>query len=142
MTVLAQEGQYARLSSLVKMSDTPEKFEFHTDVLTAHEAGTPTYNLGTVLGKVTSTGKYIISVATASDGSQNPAAIYLGNNFGQVLPITLVAATDTTILALTRGKVIVSAQALQWDASWTAGTVLNGGYATLKSLGILVEQSN
>lgn len=142
MTVLAIESQYARLSALVKMSDTPEKFEFHTDLVTAHEAATPTYTLGTVLGKITATGKYIVSVQTAVDGSQVPAAIYIGNSFGSINDVTLVAATDTTVLAITRGKIMVSAQALKLDASFTAGALTTGAYASLAVQGILVQQSN
>jgi hypothetical protein len=73
MPVFATEGQFSRISSLMKMSDTPERFEFHTDVVTANEAAPITYNLGTVLGKVTATGKYVACVRTAADGSQTPA---------------------------------------------------------------------
>jgi hypothetical protein len=143
MSILATESQYARLSSLVKINDTPEKFEFHTDTLTANESGTPTYNLGTVLGQVTATGKWKIAVQTASDGSQTPAAVYIGNNFGQIVSTgPFVASTDTKVLAITRGKIILSAQALQLDASFSTPTLVAGAYASLKTLGILVEQSN
>lgn len=143
MSILATESQYARLSSLVKMNDTPEKFEFHTDVVTANETGTPTYNLGTVLGVVTATGKYKICVQTAVDGSQIPSAVYIGNSFGQVVSTTLVASTDTKVLVISRGKIVLSAQALQLDASFNTGTLIAGAYQTLKTNNqILVEQSN
>ena len=143
MSILATESQYARLSALVKMNDTPEKFEFHTDVLTANETTTPTYNLGTVLGVVTATGKYKIAVQTASDGSQTPAAVYIGNSFGQVVSTTLVASTDTKVLAITRGKIVLSAQALQLDASFNTPTLIAAAYLQLKTANqILIEQSN
>lgn len=142
MTVIATEGQFSRFSSLVKISDTPEKFEFHTDVVTANEAAITTYTLGTVLGKVTATGKFKVSVQTANDGSQVPAALYLGNSFGAILDTTLAATTDTKALALTRGKVIVALEALKLDASFGTATQKQFAYDSLKAVGILVEASN
>lgn len=143
MTIIATEGQFSRFSSLVKMSDTPEKFEFHTDVVTANEAaGTPTYTLGTVLGKISASGKYIISKQAAVDGSQVPAALVLGDSFGAIKDITLVNGADTPIVALTRGKVIVSKDALKLDASFGTAPQKQFAYDSLKALGILVENSN
>lgn len=139
MTVIATEGQFARFSSLVKMNDTPEKFEFHTDLITANETTTPTYQLGTVLGQVTATGKWKISVQSASDGSQIPAALVLGNSFGAIADATLVANTDTKFIALTRGKVIVALEAMKLDASFGTGTQKQFAYDSLKAKGILVE---
>ncbi len=237
MTVLATEGQYARLSSLVKFSDTPEYFAFHNKVLTAYESGTPTYTLGTVLGAymggtvagtaganvgtgngvmgavtataanglllgtylvkivkaasnagdfvvinpkgavvgfgtvavaysqaglaftladgatdfivgdyipivVSGTVKYKAAVATATDGSAVPAGIYVGDAFGAVKDTVMVASTDTSVLALTRGKVIVSKEALVLDASYSTATLKLAAYNALADLGILVETSN
>lgn len=141
MTVIATEGQFTRFSSLVKANDTPWKFEYHTDLITANETGTPTYQLGTVLGKVTATGKYKVSVQTAVDGSQTPAALVLLNNFGEVKDTTLVAATDTKFVALTRGKVIVALEGLKLDATFDNATKKQAAYDALKALGILVEAS-
>lgn len=142
MTVIATEGRYSRFGALVKQNDTPENFSFHTDVLTANEAATPTYTLGTVLGKITASGKYIAAVETAVDGSKVAAAIYLGNSFGEIKDTTLVAATDTKVLALTRGKVIVSKEALVLDATYNTQAKKDAVYDSLKALGILVEASN
>lgn len=141
MTVIATEGQFTRFSSLVKSNDTPWKFEYHTDLITANEAGTPTYQLGTVLGKVTATGKYKVSVQTAVDGSQVPAALVLLNSFGEVRDTVLVAATDTKFVALTRGKVIVAKEGLKLDATFDNDTKKQAAYDALKALGILVEAS-
>lgn len=142
MSVLATEGIYARFGALVKNSDTPEDFDFHTELVTANEAATPTYTLGTVLGKITATGKYIVSKQAAVDGSQVPAALFLGNSFGQINDVTLVAATDTKVLTLARGKVIVSLEALKLDATFSTGVQKQFAYDSLKALGILVESSN
>lgn len=141
MTVFATEGQYSRFSSLVKISDTPEKFEFHTDVITVNDVAS-TLQLGTVLGKVTATGKYKVSLQAASDGSQVPAALVLGNSFGEIRDITLAATTDTKVVALTRGKVIVALEAMKLDASFGTATQKQFAYDALKALGILPEASN
>jgi hypothetical protein len=138
MSVIATD--VPRLSNLLKKTDS-DTFEFYTDVLTANEAGTPTYTLGTVLGKVTATGKYVKAVETAVDGSKVAAAVYIGNSFGDILPITLTAATDTKVLALTRGKLILSKDALVLDATYNDNTKKQAVYDSLKALGMLVEQT-
>lgn len=141
MTVFATEDQFSRLSSLIKNSDVNQKQEFLNELVTVNEAGTPTLQLGTVLGKVTATGKYKVAVETAVDGSKVPAAIYIGDTTGKVADLTLVAATDTKVLALARGKVIVSKEALKLDATYNDNTKKDVAYAALKALGILVETS-
>lgn len=142
MTVIATEGQFARYNSLIKFLDTPEKPDFFKDMLVVNETGTPTLTLGTVLGKVTATGKYKVSVQSASDGSQVPAALYVGNAFGAVADTTVVAATDTKVLGFVRGKAIVVLEALKLDASFSTAAQKQFAYDSLKALGILVEASN
>ena len=141
MTVFATEGQYSRFGSLVKMNDTPENFKFHTDLVTVNEASQTTYQLGTVLGKITASGKYIVSKQAAADGSQVPAAIVVGDSFGAVNDQVIAATTDTKIVALTRGKVIVALEALKLDATFNDATKRQFAYDSLKALGILVEAS-
>lgn len=141
MPVFATEGKYARFSSLVKANDTPFNFTFHTDLITANEAAQTTYQLGTVLGKVTATGKYIVSKQAAVDGSQVPAAIYIGDTFGAVNDLVVPATTDTKVVALTRGKVIVALEALKLDATFNDATKKQFAYDSLKAQGILVEAS-
>lgn len=142
MPVFATEGQFSRFSSLVKMSDTPERFEFHTDVVTANEAAPITYSLGTVLGKVTATGKYVACVRTAADGSNTPVAIYLGDGkLGAIVDTAVAAATDTPVLVLSRGKVIVAKEALKLDASFGTAAQKQTVYDALKAVGILAEAS-
>jgi len=142
MTVIATEGQYARFGALVKMNDTPERFEFHTDVVTSNEAAPVTYTLGTVLGKITASGKYIVSKQAAADGSQVPAAIYLGDGkMGAIVDTAVPATTDTPVLVLSRGKVIVAKEALKLDASFGTNAQKQFAYDSLKALGILVEAS-
>lgn len=139
MPVIASEGKYDHFSDVFKMNDTPERFEFHTQVVTANETGTPTYVVGTVLGKVTATGKYKIAVETAVDGSKVPAAIVAYNSFGAVAPVTLVAATDTKFVVVNRGKIIVAKEALKLDATYNDATKLAAAYDALIALGIFPE---
>ena len=141
MAVFATEGKFSRFSSLVKWLDTPEKPELHYELVTANEAGGATYTLGTVLGKVTATGKYAISKADATDGSETPVAIVLADSFGAVKDATLVAATDTKALVLARGKAVVALEALKLDATFDLAAEKQAAYDSLKALGILVEAS-
>lgn len=236
MTVFATEGQYAHLSALIKFSDTPEYLAFHNKLVTAYEAATPTYSIGTVLGAfigtptataaatvgtgngvmgaitmtaanglklgtytlkitktvanagdfvlinpdgavvgqgqvatafaqagfaftladgatdfiagdsiaitVAGTVKYKVAVETATDGSKVPAAIYIADAFGASKDTVMVATTDTKVLTLNRGKIIVSKEALRLDATYDSAAKLQAAYDALAALGILVEASN
>lgn len=139
MPVIATET--ARLSNLIKNYDAMEAPELFVDILTVNEASAVSYPIGTVLGKVTATGKYIISKPAANDGSQTPVAVYIGTGDALGNPATLAvpATTDTKVLALTRGKVVVSAGALVLDSSINDATKRATAYAALKAVGILVE---
>lgn len=139
MTTISSKGQYVTLSDLIKKYDAPEAPEFFNEVVTVNTAAIKTIPLGTVLGKITATGKYIPAVETAVDGSKVAAAIYIGDNTGAVLPTVTVAATDTPVLVLARGKVVVSKSALVIDATYDDATKLGVVYASLKALGIFAE---
>lgn len=134
MAVIATDTQ--RLSNLIKKTDA-ELLELFTKVVTVNEASQQTYDIGTVLGKVTATGKYIISKTGAVDGSQVPAAVVIGDSFGTYHQFTVPATTDTKVLVLKRGKMIISKSALQLDAGWTGSeqTV----YDALEALGLIVD---
>lgn len=142
MAIIATEGQYSRFSSLVKWLDSWEKHELHKDVVTVNEAGAVTYTLGTVLGKITASGKYIVSKQAAADGSQVPAAIYIGDAFGACNDTAVPATTDTKVLTLIRGKAVVAKEALKLDASFGTAPQKQAAYDALKAIGILVEASN
>lgn len=68
---------------------------------------------GSVMGKVTATGAYILSVATATDGSQTPIAV-------MVDAVTTTSATG-------KGSIYkmgeFNSNYLTFDSSWTAGTL-------------------
>jgi hypothetical protein len=139
MATIATQGIYALLSGLIKQYDSPSNPEMFNDMLTVNTAGIVTIPLGTVLGKITASGKYIPALETAVDGSKVPAAIYIGNAFGDVKDTVTAAATDVQVLALTRGKVIVSKSAVLLDATYNDATKQGVAFAALKALGILAE---
>lgn len=140
MTIIATDT--SRVSNLIKKTDSFYSPELLNEVVTVNEVSATSYLLGTVLGKVTATGKYIRCVQTATDGSQVPAAIYLSDITGSYNTAVIAAATDTKVLTLFRGKVVVAAGALVLDASFSTPALVQGAYASLKALNILPETVN
>jgi Bacteriophage lambda head decoration protein D len=119
-----------RFSHLVKAELWPEK-AYCRSVLTANETAATTYNVGTILGKVTATGKYKVCVQNASDGSQTPAGLVLAD-------YTVAAATDTKVLVLVKGPAAVSSGALKFDASFGTQAQKDTAIASIEALGVQV----
>jgi hypothetical protein len=138
MSVVATD--YSHYSNLVKASDSDNTKLFH-ELVTVNESAQKSYVVGTVLGKVAATGKYKIAVETAVDGSKAPVAIVVGDSFGTAAPFTVAATTDTKVLAVARGKIVVSLGALALDSTYNDATKKQAAYDSLKSGGILVEQT-
>lgn len=88
-----------------------------------------TLAIGTVLGKVTATGKYKRAVQTASDGSQVADAIVIAAT-------TIAGSTDTKVLALIQGPAVVSRTGLVLDATYDTAPELAAVYAALEAKGI------
>ena len=122
-----------RYSNTVKHEYEPS-LAFCREVVTVNEAAAKTYTIGTVLGKVTATGKYKICEASAADGSQNAIAIVVED---KSVPIT----TDTKVLAIVRGPAIVSKSALTFGASVDTNPELVAAYASLATVNILVNDT-
>lgn len=80
---------------------------------------------GAVLGKVTATGKYVLSASAASDGSQAPAAILVDD--------TNATAGDAAVLGYTRGDFIGSGLTLG------AGHTVASVRAAFKDIGIFIN---
>lgn len=120
----------ARFSNLVKQELFPEN-AYCREVVSATEGSAKTYAVGTVLG-VTSGGVWKISVQTAADGSQTPAAIVVEDK-------AIPASTATKVLVLRRGPAIVSKSALVLDSTFDNDTKKNAAYAAIEALGILVN---
>ena len=122
-----------RLSHLVKRELWPEQ-GYTRAVVTVNEAAAKTYAVGTVLGKVTASGKYKIAVETAVDGSKVADAIVVGD-------YTVPATTDTKVLVLVRGPAIVSKAALVLDATYDTDAKKAAVYAALEAKGVLVNET-
>lgn len=100
-----------------------------------NEAAIKTYAVGTVLGKVTATGKYKIAVETAVDGSKVAAALVIADH-------SIAAATDTKIVVLVKGPAEVSQGALVLDATYNDQAKKDAVYASLEAVGINVLTTN
>lgn len=130
MALIATAPQ--RISNLVK-------HEYAPDIAYCRTVGT--YNgpagslaLGTVLGIVTATGKWVKAVQTAVDGSAVCAGLLLEDK-------TVLATTDTPILVLTRGPASVSKFGVVFDASYDLDAEKNVVYAALEAKGIQVLEA-
>lgn len=128
MTIVAQDT--ARYSNLVKHELWPETGYCRKEV-TVNEAAIKTYAVGTVLGKVTATGKYKIAVETAVDGSKVAAALVIADQ-------SIAATTDTKVVVLIKGPAEVSQGALVLDATYDDATKKGVVYASLEALNINV----
>lgn len=132
MPVIATDTQ--RYSNVVKREDGAEWGQCKKMVVVNGPAAT--LQIGTVLGKVTATGKYKVVEASASDGSQVAVAVIVGNAMGQPSPVAMAANTDTKFLVLYRGICAVSDTALTMGASVTAGALTQAAYDQLAAVGI------
>lgn len=124
----------SRFSNLVKHELWPETGYCRKEV-TVNEAAIKTYAVGTVLGKVTATGKYKIAVETAVDGSKVAAALVIADQ-------SIAAATDTKVVVLIKGPAEVSQGALVLDATYNDQAKKDAVYASLEALNINVLTTN
>ena len=120
-------------SHLVKKELWPE-FGYTRAVVTVNEATAKSYTVGTVLGKVTASGKYKIAVQTASDGSQTADAVVLAD-------YSVPGTTDTKVLVMVRGPSIVSKAALVLDTTFDTDAKKAAVYAAFEAKGILVNET-
>lgn len=124
----------ARISNLVKQELWPAT-GFCRKEITVNEAAAKSYVVGTVLGKVSATGKYKIAVETAVDGSKVAAALVIE---AQSIPAT----TDTKVVVLIKGPAEVSKDALVLDATYNDNTKKQAVYDALEALNINVLTTN
>ena len=116
-----------RLSNVVKQELWPET-GYTRAMVTVNDAAA-TLVPGTVLGKVTLTGKYKVAVQTAEDGSAVADAIVMQE-------VAVPATTDTKVLVLIKGPAIVSKAGLVLDATYNTAGELAAVYAALEAKGI------
>lgn len=92
--------------------------------------GAAVLHAGTVLGKITATGKYAISPATGSDGSQTAVAILFDDVDPTLGDIQGAVVDDDAEVRLAD---------LTFDASVTAGAATTAKIAQLAAVGIKVR---
>jgi len=85
---------------------------------------------GTVLGKITASGKYVLHDNAAADGSQNAAAVLLQD--------ADASSADVTAVALVRGPAVVALGKLTFKSGITEGNK-TAAVAALAALGIVAR---
>lgn len=128
MSLLYTENK--RFSNLVKQELWPEMG--YTRAIVTYNGTAGSLLIGTVLGKVTSGGKYKICVQTAVDGSQTADAILIEDK-------TVTLNTDASVQVLLKGPAIISKSALILDASHDLLAEQLAIYAALEAKGISVN---
>ena len=81
--------------------------------------------------------KYKQVEATATDGSAVARAIYISANDGSFSTSTIAATTDTSVIALVRGDVIVGKETLTYGASIDTTAEKTKMYSELEAIGII-----
>jgi len=130
MTVIATDK--VRLSNLIKQELWPE-IGYCKEVITINDSA-QTLVIGTVLGKVTATGKYKVAVETAVDGSKVADALVIEDK-------TIAGSTDTTLLVLKRGPVSISKGGLVLGATYDNDAKKLAVYTSLQALGMQVLEA-
>ena len=93
-------------------------------------AGMP-YPVGSVLGRITASGKYTLSAATGADGSQVASAVLL-----YAVDATLA---DATGIVVARGPTIVSRAGLAYGATVDDGAKITTKIGQLAAVGIIAR---
>lgn len=136
MAVIATDT--ARFSNVIKDEYSPAS-GYCREVVTVNIAAGATLNVGTVLAKVTATGKYLVQDASLASGAGLEAsAVLIGadeNTTSTVFP----AATDKKALVLVRGPVRVAKEALVMGAGTNDAAKKGVVYAALAALGIVAD---
>lgn len=125
-----------RLSTLIKKIGVSST-DFLFEVVTVNEATAKTYKLGQTLGTVTADGKSKIAVETAVDGSKVVSGIFIGDVLGNTSDLAVAATTDTKVLVLKRGHVIIADEALVWDATYDTAAKKNTNFANMLAAFVL-----
>jgi len=95
-------------------------------------AGTA-YPVGSVLGRITASGKYKLATSGGTDGAQTAAAVLL-----YAVDATL---SDAEGIVVVRGPAIVSRAALTYDATVDDAAKITTKIGQLANLGIIARQT-
>ncbi|CAN1576389.1 Head decoration protein D [Paracoccaceae bacterium] len=89
------------------------------------------YPVGSVLGKITASGKYTLSAATGADGAQVAVAVLL-------YPVNATLA-DATGIVVARGPSIVSRAGLAYEGTVNDAAKITAKIAQLAAVGIIAR---
>lgn len=128
-----------RISQVVKHEYAPHT-DYTREMVTVNLAAAATLTVGTVLAKVTATGKYVVQDSSLASGAGlESAGVFLGAD--EVTPSLDVAVnTDTKVLMLARGPAVVAKQSLIFGAGTNTAAELAAEYARLAALGIVTSE--
>ncbi|CAI1576474.1 Uncharacterised protein [Serratia proteamaculans] len=98
-----------------------------SDTVTVASGAAAKYKRGTVLGVITASGKYTLSVATATDGSEAPSAILADD----------VDASASDVFAGVYLMAEINQNRITFDPSWTLAKLKTA----LRPLGIFLRDS-
>ena len=134
MTVIATRG--ATFSEVIQYEFDPSAGTTR-NVVTVNIAAGATLAQGTVLAKVTATGKYVVQDASALTGAGREAAgVLIGTD--ELNPGAVVATTtDTKVLMMARGPVKVAKSKLVMAAGTDTDAEKLAVYDALAALGIV-----
>ncbi len=125
MTVLHQP---ASMGDILKYEVNPNYTREEVTLL----QGMP-YPVGSVLGRITASGKYKLATSGGSDGAQTATAVLL-----YAVDATLAEATG---IVLARGPAIISRAALAYDATVDDGTKITTKIGQLAAAGIIARNT-
>lgn len=91
------------------------------------------YPVGSVLGKITASGKYKLATSGGTDGAQTAVAVLL-------YPVDATLA-DAQGIVVARGPAIVSRAALAYDATVNDGAKITTKLGQLAAVGIIPRDS-
>ena len=91
------------------------------------------YPVGSVLGKITASGKYKLATSGGTDGAQTAVAVLL-------YPVDATLA-DAQGIVVARGPSIVSRAALAYDATVNDGAKITTKLGQLAAVGIIARDS-
>jgi len=102
------------------------------DDVTVTVPASTTYEAGTLLGKITASGKYVRHAAAAADGSENEAGVLY-----ETLVNTTVSAVDSESVSFARDAEVNGSE-LTYEVGADAAQITASNLA-LKALGIIVR---
>ena len=131
MAIVTSVTYPVKYSDVVKFEQLPE-FAWCRERVVALEGTAKTYAIGTVLGKITASGKYKIQDAASVDGSEVAAVVVAEDK-------AVPATTDTGVLCFVRGDLILNKALLVVGAGTDTGPELQAVYDALAAKRILVN---